>query len=84
MEQALQRAWKAWRLKPMALATWAAARQLGNFLSDSGCYGKVTEGLHRLALAISEDAVGQNHPDTGTAVNNLALFLQENSNYAAA
>ena len=52
-------------------------------LHDQGNYA-AAEPLYRRALAIREKALGPDHPDVATSLNNLALLLQKKGNYAAA
>jgi tetratricopeptide (TPR) repeat protein len=40
--------------------------------------------LYERALAISEKALGAEHPDTGTSLNNLAGLLRAQGDYAGA
>ncbi|MGC1295090.1 MAG: tetratricopeptide repeat protein, partial [Alloacidobacterium sp.] len=42
------------------------------------------EPLFRRALAIDEKALGPNHPTVALDLNNLAMLLKEDKNYAAA
>ncbi|NJP06849.1 MAG: tetratricopeptide repeat protein [Chloroflexaceae bacterium] len=50
---------------------------------EQGDYRTARPLLER-ALAISEQALGPNHPDTASALNNLALLLVDQGDYAAA
>ena len=84
MEQAFQKAWKAWRLKPKALTTGDTAWWLGHLLSDAGRYGRFTVQMYRQSLAISERALGPHHLETGRNLNNLALLLQKKGTFSAA
>ena len=40
--------------------------------------------MYRRALAIREKALGPDHPDTATSLNNLALLLKSKGDYAGA
>ena len=42
------------------------------------------EPLYKRALAISEKALGPEHPDVGTSLNNLAVLYQAQGRYAEA
>ena len=61
----------------------AALMQKAEQLLAQGKYAEA-EPLFRRALAIEEAALGTNHPDVGTTLNNLALLLQEQGKYAEA
>ena len=43
-----------------------------------------SRALLRDALAIREDALGPEHPDTATALNNLANLFRDQGDYAEA
>ena len=52
-------------------------------LYQSGKYREGTEVALR-ALAMAEKALGPEHPDTGTSMNNLAVLYQAQGQYAKA
>ncbi len=62
----------------MPLATTATHRP-----GDQGNYGEA-EPLYRRSLAILEKALGPEHPDVATSLNNLALLYKTLGNYAEA
>jgi Tetratricopeptide repeat len=51
--------------------------QLATYLTDGPALLTEVLRLERLALAIKQTALGEEHPDTLTAMNNLALTLQQ-------
>ena len=55
----------------------------GMSLHDAGDYAEA-EPLLRRALAITEKALGPDHPNTATSLNNLAGLLESSSDYAGA
>ncbi|MFX0064189.1 MAG: tetratricopeptide repeat protein, partial [Candidatus Hermodarchaeota archaeon] len=56
---------------------------VASFLKEAGRYSKA-EPHARRALAITEQALGKDHPDTGTRLNNLALLLVDMGRYEEA
>jgi tetratricopeptide (TPR) repeat protein len=50
---------------------------------SEGRYGEA-EPLYRQALAISEKALGPDHPDVATSLNNLALLYRDEGRFAEA
>jgi tetratricopeptide (TPR) repeat protein len=46
--------------------------------------GQIHAAGNKRALAISEKALGAEHPDTGTSLNNLASLLESQGDYAGA
>jgi tetratricopeptide (TPR) repeat protein len=52
-------------------------------LYGEGKYPEATE-IAKRALKIREKALGPEHPDTGTIINNLALLYETQGDYAAA
>ena len=63
--------------RPPASTTWRCLYQA------QGRYAEA-EPLCRRALAICEQALGPDHPDTATSLNNLAELLQAQGRYAEA
>ena len=63
-------------IPPPASTTWRA-------LHDQGLYAKA-EPLYQRALAIDEKALGPEHPDTATSLNNLAVLYDAQGHYAKA
>jgi tetratricopeptide (TPR) repeat protein len=58
--------------------------RLGSYRLDAlGAYAPARP-LYELALAIREKALGPDHPDTATSLNNLALLLRAQGDFAAA
>ena len=53
---------------------------LAKLLRDQGRYGEA-ESLFRRALAIREQALGPDHPDTATSLNGLAASLPGQGRY---
>ena len=51
--------------------------------TDQGRYAEA-EPLYKRSLAISEKALGPDHPDVGTSLNNLAVLYQAQGRYAEA
>jgi len=62
----------------------------GRLLNHSGCYlvdraqYAEAEPLYRRALAICEKALGPQHPDTATCLNNLAVLYRKQGRYPEA
>ena len=50
---------------------------------DQGRYAEA-EPLYKRALAIQEKALGPDHPDVATALNNLAVLYRHQGRYAEA
>src|SRR5262249_5022058 len=70
-------------IEQQGLAFLEAARLLneaGLYLSERGQYPEVLP-LYQRALAICEKALGPEHPDTATSLNNLAGLYQDQGNY---
>ncbi|MFX0062161.1 MAG: tetratricopeptide repeat protein, partial [Candidatus Hermodarchaeota archaeon] len=63
--------------------TGARLNNLASLLGDMGRYEEA-EPLHRRALAITEQALGKDHPDTGARLNNLAHLLGSMGRYEEA
>ena len=84
IEQAYSKAWGRWKPKRGANETGELALSISCFLQHSGRYGEFTERMTRMALAIAEKAQGPEHPLTGTSLNNLALLLKAQGDYAQA
>jgi nephrocystin-3 len=84
VEQAYANAWRRWRVDKEFAETGSLASRLGSFLQTAGRYGGFTERMRRLSLAIAEKVQGPEHPETGTRLNNLALLLDDQGDYAAA
>ncbi len=57
--------------------------QSGGYLTSRARYAEA-ESLHQRALAIDEKALGHDHPNTATSVNNLALLYKRQGRYAEA
>jgi tetratricopeptide (TPR) repeat protein len=58
-------------------------RKAGDYLWRRGQYADA-EPLHKLALAICEQHLGAEHPDTAMSLNNLALLCQDQGKYEQA
>jgi len=56
---------------------------LGDYLTLSGAYAEARPVVER-ALAIWEQALGSDHPDTAASLNNLAGLLQAQGDYSGA
>ena len=84
LERDYERAWKQWRLDEESKETGDLASALEGFLAFAGRYGDFSERLARLSLAIDENILGPEHPDTGTSLNNLAALLRAKGDYNAA
>ncbi len=61
--------------RPRAPGRGAEPQQPGGAAADQGRYAEA-EPLYRRALAIREQALGPEHPDVATSLNNLAALLQ--------
>jgi len=48
-----------------------------------GLYAQA-RALHERALAIREQVLGEQHPNTATSLNNLAMFYEDEGNYLEA
>ncbi len=75
----------AW-IEQEAIGTTEAARLLnhaGYYLKDHARYVEA-EPLYQRALAIREQQVGAQHPQTATSLNNLAGLYQDQGRYAQA
>jgi tetratricopeptide (TPR) repeat protein len=57
--------------------------QAGVYLHERGRYQEA-EPLHQQALAIREQALGPQHPDVATSLNNLALLYRAQGKYGEA
>src|SRR5262249_2347943 len=55
----------------------------GGYLLGRAAYAQAAQ-LFRDAVAIEEKTPGPDHPNTATSLNNLALALKENGDFAAA
>ena len=84
IERTYEQAWKAWKTQKRDEATGYLAHILAAFLQYAGRYGSFTEQLFRLSLAIAEKALGPEHPDTGTSLDNLAELLRAKGDFEAA
>jgi tetratricopeptide (TPR) repeat protein len=58
-------------------------RKAGNYLRERVQYTDA-EPLHKLALAIREQHLGANHPDTAKSLNNLAILYSDQGKYEQA
>jgi tetratricopeptide (TPR) repeat protein len=56
--------------------------EVANFLRDNGQYAAAGR-MYRRALELSERALGPEHPNTLTSVDNVATMLQDTGDYAA-
>jgi tetratricopeptide (TPR) repeat protein len=56
---------------------------MGLLFANQGPYGKAEPLLER-ALAVSEKALGSEHPDVATTLNDLALLYNNQGRYAKA
>ena len=62
------------RIRPPASTTWQAVSRPGQV--------RQAEPLYQRALAIREKALGPEHPDTATSLNNLADLYRDQGKYA--
>ena len=58
-------------------------RDIGNSRKDQGDYTGSFD-FYKKALSISEEQLGENHPDTANSLNNLAGFYQNKGQYKEA
>src|SRR5947209_6124486 len=65
-------------IEAASLLGWA-----GMYLFEHGSYA-ITEPLYRRALAICEQQVGPDHPDTAISLNNLAALYHKQDKYELA
>jgi tetratricopeptide (TPR) repeat protein len=65
------------------LSMMALAIELASHLYATGDYAAV-QPLFERALAICEQVLGPDHPQTATSLNNLAVLLDSTGNYAGA
>jgi tetratricopeptide (TPR) repeat protein len=73
-------------VEDLGLDSLAAARlldQSGHYLDDHARYAEA-EPLYQRSLAILEKALGPDHPDTATSLNNLAVLYDNQGRYAEA
>ncbi len=76
-------AYDRWSAAPAHDGDHLVPAQFGVFLLDNGLY-PLAEPLLRHALVASERALGADHPDALTSINNLAGLLNEKGDYAGA
>jgi tetratricopeptide (TPR) repeat protein len=57
--------------------------QSRHFIYDQGRYADA-EPLYKRSLAIREKALGPNHPDVATSLNNMGLLYERQGQYAEA
>ncbi|WP_217359517.1 tetratricopeptide repeat protein, partial [Anabaena sp. UHCC 0204] len=55
-------------------------RDIGNLKKDQGDYASAVD-FYKKALSISEEQLGENHPDTAVSLNNLAGLYQIKGRY---
>jgi nephrocystin-3 len=60
------------------------AWRLANFLRTAGCYTEFVLSLYRGVVREEESQLGSGHPGTLGSVNNLAILLADQGDYAAA
>ncbi len=85
IERDYEVAWESWQLVEMAESTGRLASNLQQILSFAGgrC-GAFTVRLAKLALALAENKLGPDHPDTSAYLSNLGSLLQDRGEYDAA
>ena len=84
IESEYEAAWKTWRLSKTNDQMGDKANMLANFLSYAGRYGDFTERLFRLRLKLREKALGPDHCDVATSLNDLGGLLSEKGDYDGA
>jgi tetratricopeptide (TPR) repeat protein len=71
-------------IEPADAASWSALlNRAGGYFLGRAEYAQA-EPFLREALRVCEKALGPEHPETATSLNNLALLLQHQSDYARA
>ncbi len=55
--------------------------EINNIFLTAGCYSFFTLRLNRVFLKTNQNNKGNEHPDTATCMNNLALLYQAKGDY---
>jgi nephrocystin-3 len=79
---AYEAAWEVWQLEGKSRID--TAHLLASFLQTAGYYSDFAASLARSCMEAREADSGPEHPDTLDSVNNLAVTLAEQGNYAGA